>query len=183
MNLSALSRDLGLDRDTTNHYLSILEKLFLIRLLPAWHRNRGKRLVKSPKTHLLDSGPAATLMELESQQWNERRDDFDRLLESFVLQQLIAQAGWTDSRLKFWHYRDRDQVDVDCIITRSAAVWGVEVKSARSANKADTKGLRRLAEQAGKDFQIGIVFYTGESILRLGDGPFFAMPISRLWEL
>ncbi len=46
LNVSALSRGLALDRDTTGHYLDLLEKLFLIRRLPAWHRNRGKRLVR-----------------------------------------------------------------------------------------------------------------------------------------
>lgn len=183
LNRSAMSRTLQLNRETTDNYLGILEKLFLIRLLPAWHRNRAKRLVKSPKTHFLDAGLAATLMELEAGDWNKRREDFGRILESFVIQQLVAQAGWTDSRLRFWHYRDRDQVEVDCVITRQSSVWGVEVKSSRSASNADTKGLRRLAEQAGKDFQGGIVFYSGESVVKLGEGPFMAMPISKLWTL
>ena len=183
LNGSALGRELGLDRDTIHHYLDILEKLFLIRLLPAWHRNRGKRLVKSPKTHLLDSGLSTTLMELQPSEWNTRRGDFGKLLESFVVQQLVAQAGWTDSGLKFWHYRDRDQREVDCVITRGSTVWGVEVKTSRSVSQADTKGLKRLAEQAGEDFHSGIVLYSGESTVRLGDDRFLAVPISKLWTL
>ncbi|MEE4377286.1 MAG: ATP-binding protein [Candidatus Competibacteraceae bacterium] len=183
LNRSALSRDLSLDRDTINHYLDILEKLFLIRLLPAWHRNRGKRLVKSPKTHLLDCGLAATLIELQPEEWNTRRTDFGKVLESFVVRQLVAQGAWTDSGLRFWHYRDRDQVEVDCVITRGAAIWGVEVKASRSVSRSDTKGLQRLAEQTGKDFRSGIVLHTGESTFRLGDDRFLAVPISKLWEL
>ncbi|MCF6314183.1 MAG: ATP-binding protein [Verrucomicrobiales bacterium] len=183
LNSSALSRDLGIDRDTVNHYLDVLEKLFLIRLLPAWHRNRGKRLVKSPKSHFLDTGLAATLMELQPSDWNTRRSEFGCLLESFVVQQLMAQAGWTDSALKFWHYRDRDQKEVDCVITRGSAVWGVEVKTARSVSRSDCKGLQCLAEQAGADFVCGIVFYAGENTLRLGDDRFFAVPLSKLWEM
>jgi uncharacterized protein len=181
LNSSALGRDLGLDRDTINHYLDILEKLFLIRLLPAWHRNRGKRLVKSAKTHLLDCGLAATLMELQPTDWNTRRNDFGRLLESFVIQQLIAIAGWTDPELKFWHYRDRDQMEVDCVITRGSAVWGVEVKSSRSVKQSDTRGLVRLADQAGSDFRTGIILYPGDSTIRLPDKCFLAVPISKLW--
>jgi predicted AAA+ superfamily ATPase len=183
LNRSALGRDLGLDRDTVNHYLDILEKLFLVRLLPAWHRNRGKRLVKSPKAHLLDSGLATTLMDLRAEEWNTRRGEFGKLLESFVVQQLAAQAGWTDTGLKFWHYRDRDQREVDCVITRGSAVWGVEVKASRSVGRADIKGLERLAEQAGDDFHSGIVLYAGESTLRLGGDRFLAVPISKLWEM
>ncbi|MBT8420127.1 MAG: DUF4143 domain-containing protein, partial [Gammaproteobacteria bacterium] len=183
LNRSAFGRDLGLDRDTVNHYLDILERLFLVRLLPAWHRNRGKRLVKSPKIHFLDTGLAATLMDLSPEDWNTRRQDYGCLLESFVVQQLIALSGWSDPALEFYHYRDRDQVEVDCVITKASAVWGVEVKTSRSVGSGDLKGLHRLAEQAGSDFQGGIVFYAGDSILPLGDPRFLAVPLSRLWEL
>jgi predicted AAA+ superfamily ATPase len=183
LNKSALSRDLDLDRETVDHYLQVLEKLFLLRLLPAWHRNRSKRLVKSPKVHLMDSGLGATLMDLRIDDWNHRREAFGHLLESFVVQQLIAQAGWTDPSVLFHHYRDRDQVEVDCVITQGRRIWGIEVKASRSIKANDYHGLRRLAEQAGKDFQSGIVLYSGDSILPGTDKRFLAVPISKLWEL
>jgi predicted AAA+ superfamily ATPase len=183
LNRSSLARELGMDRETVHHYLEVLERLFLVRLLPAWHRNRGKRLVKSPKPHLVDSGLAGTLMDLRAEDWNGRRQDFGHLLESFVVQQLVAQSGWTDPSLHFYHYRDRDQIEVDCVITRGNKVWGVEVKTARSVQSSDFKGLRRLAQQAGNDFQSGIIFYTGDSILPTGDERFLAVPVSKLWEL
>lgn len=109
-----------MDRDTVNHYIEVLQRLFLLRLLPAWPRNRGKRLVKSPKSHLVDTGLAGMLMDLRPEDWNFRGQDFGHLLESFAIQQLIAQSGWTDPALKFHHYRDRDQVEVDCVIEASA---------------------------------------------------------------
>ena len=183
LNRSALSRDLGMDRETVNHYIEVLQRLFLLRLLPAWHRNRGKRLVKSPKSHLVDTGLAGMLMDLRPEDWNTRRQDFGHLLESFVIQQLIAQSGWTDPALQFHHYRDRDQVEVDCVIDRGHKVWGVEVKTGRTPNAADYNGLRRLADQAGDNFQTGIIIYTGDSILPSGDKRFLAVPVSKLWEL
>jgi uncharacterized protein len=160
----------------------VLEKLFLIRLLPAWHRNRGKRLIKSSKLHIVDSGLAATLMELSPDDWNSRRKDFGRLLESFAVQQLVAQAGWTDPALRFWHYRDRDQYEVDCVITRGTEVWGVEIKAARSVSSSDTKGLEKLAEQAGTAYRGGIVLYAGASTLRLAERT-LAIPLAKLWEI
>jgi len=105
------------------------------------------------------------------------------LLESAVVQQLIAQAGWTDPDLRFWHYRDKDQVEVDCVLTRGRNVWGVEVKASATLHAADGKGLRRLAAQAGSDFRGGIVFYDGASILQLGDPRLLAVPVSKLWEM
>jgi hypothetical protein len=68
-------------------------------------------------------------------------------------------------------------------MTRGRKVWGVEVKAARSVTASDTKGLQRLAEISGSDFQGGIVFYDGESILPIANGRHLAVPISKLWEL
>jgi predicted AAA+ superfamily ATPase len=183
LNISNLSRDLSLARVTVDHYLSILERLFLIRRVSAWHRNGAKRLVKSAKVHFVDSGLCSALLDLDTDSWNTKRQQFGSVLESFIIQQLVAQAGWTDDRLRFWHYRDKDQAEVDCVITKGSKVWGIQVKAARSVKSADAQGLRRLAAIAGKDFQGGIVFYNGNSILPLGDKSLMAMPISKLWEL
>ena len=182
LNTSSLSNDLKLDRQTIERYLVILERLFLIRRLAPWHRNSAKRLIKTPKIHLVDSGLASSLSGISSGDWLMRRDKFGHLLESFVLQQLIAQAGWTDPDLRFWHYRDKDQVEVDVVMTRGSKVWGVEIKASATLHHSDGNGLRRLAVQSGNDFQSGIIFYDGATILQL-DGPkILAVPLKFLWE-
>jgi uncharacterized protein len=53
LNISNLANDLVMRRETADKYLTILERLFLVRRLPAWHRNRAKRLVKTPKIHVI----------------------------------------------------------------------------------------------------------------------------------
>ncbi len=183
LNVTQLAKALGHTRATVTGHLAMLEKLFLIRTLPAWHRNAGKRLIKSPKIHICDSGVAATLSDLHADHWIRERERFGRLLESFIVQQLVSQAGATQADLRFWHYRDRDQVEVDCVMTQGRKVWGVEVKAARSVTASDTKGLHRLAEIAGSDFQGGIVFHDGESLFPVANGAFLAVPISKLWKL
>ena len=181
-NASNLANSLGLHRDTVEHYVSVLERLFLVRRLPAWHRNTGKRLIKSPKLHLVDSGLAATLAGLSAEDWLSKRERMGHLLESFVVQQLIAQSAWTDPDLRFWHYRDKDQVEVDVVITQGRKTWGIEVKAATTLNPKDGKGLTRLADYCGKDFKRGILLYTGKDILPLGDKRLLAVPVSELWK-
>jgi predicted AAA+ superfamily ATPase len=183
LNASGLSKDLGLHRATVDHYLEVLERLFLIRSLPGWHGNMAKRLVKSPKIHFVDSGLAATLADLSASDWMARRQDMGRLLESFVVQQIHAQATWTDPDLRFWHYRDKDQVEVDLVITRGSATWGIEVKASRSVGRGDGKGLDRLAAQCGKEFRGGCVLYDGDEILPIPGSPHVAVPLSKLWTL
>lgn len=183
LNVTGLANDLDLRRETVDHYLAILERLFLVRRLPAWHRNDAKRLIKAPKVYLLDSGLAATLSGLQEDDWITQRNRFGHLLEAFVVQQLIAQAGWTDPDLRFWHYRDKDQVEVDLVITRGRETWGVEVKSSSTVMAVAGQGLRRLAEQCGKHFQRGIVFHSGVHTLPMTDKRFLAVPLSRLWSM
>ena len=131
--------------------------------------------------HLLDSGLAATLAGIDASDWSGRRERFGRLLESFVVEQVCAQAGWTDPELRFWHYRDKDQVEVDLVVTRGRETWGVEVKAAATATPADGRGLRRLAQQCGDAYRGGALLYAGASAFRL-DERNIAAPLARLWD-
>jgi predicted AAA+ superfamily ATPase len=183
LNVSSLGQDLGIRRETVEHHLEVCERLYLVRRLQPWHRNHAKRLIKSPKVHVVDSGLAATLSALSADDHAAQRTKFGHLLESFVVQQLIAQAGWTDPDLRFWHYRDKDLVEVDLVITRGNETWGVEVKSALTATPADGHGLRRLAEQCGSDYRGGVVLYAGSSTFGLGNARDLAVPLARLWDM
>lgn len=177
-----LANELALHRESVESYFAVLERLFLVRRLRPWHRNTAKRLIKSPKAHLLDTGLATTLAGLTADSWLTDRHRMGFLLESFVVQQLIAQAAWTDPELRFWHYRDKDQVEVDVVMTKASKVWGIEVKSAMSPGAGDGKGLARLANVCGDDFQQGILLYAGADLLPLPDKRMIAVPLSALWE-
>ena len=181
-NASGLANDLGLRRDTVEHYVGVLERLFLVRRLRAWRRNPAYRLVTSSKVHLLDSGPAAALAGRPAGHSLSSRDRMGHLLESFVVQQLVAQAAWTDPDLRFWHYRDKDPVEVDVVVTRGPKAWGIEVKVAASITATDGRGLARLADRCGDDFESGVLLYAGRDVLPLGDRGMLAVPLSELRE-
>ncbi len=183
LRVASVGTDLGLRRETVEHYIEVCERLYLVRRLQPWHRNHAKRLIKAPKVHIVDSGLASTLTGITAADWSTQRSRFGHLVESFVVQQLIAQAGWTDPDLRFWHYRDKDQVEVDLVITRGRQTWAVEVKSSLTATPVDGQGLRRLAQQCGPDYQGGVLLFAGDSAFTLGDKKNFAMPLSRLWEM
>ena len=74
LNVSGPARDLGLYRRTVADYVVLLGRLFLVRRLPAWHRNQARRLIKTPKIHVVDSGLGATLADIEQNDWLERRE-------------------------------------------------------------------------------------------------------------
>ena len=141
-------------------------------------------MITAPKLHLCDSGLITALSDLRQDQWNPERTRFGFLLESFVVQQFFAMGSWSDREPRFFHYRDKDQVEVDLVMEVDGGVWGVEVKAAASVNSNDGKGLRRLAETVGKNFRGGLVFYNGLAVLPIDrESNVFAMPLSKLWEL
>ncbi len=92
------------------------------------------------------------------------------------------QASWHDTHLEFFHYRDKDQVEVDIVIERGAlSLVGVEVKASRTVTGADFRGLRRLRRAMGDRFAAGVVLYDGAVCTSFGGG-LFAVPIRALWE-
>ncbi len=133
--------------------------------------------------HIVSGGFTEAVARTPARARSWHREYLRTLLARDVVQQLIAQAGWTDPDLRFWHYRDKDQVEVDLVITRGRQTWGVGVKSAVTATPADGHGLRRLAEQCGADYQGGALLYAGDSSFALGNKLDIAVPLSRLWEL
>ncbi len=182
LNVSSLSNELDMGRETVDKYIGVLERLFLVRRLPVWHRNEVKRLIKTPKIHWVDSGLAATLNGLKVADWWSHAVNFGAVLESFVVQQLVAQGSWLDDELRFSHYRDKDQVEVDLVIEQGRNVWGIEVKKAASIQAKDGLGLAHLAAHCGADFQGGVLFYCGNNCLPLAHKNCFAVPINWLWR-
>ena len=182
LNVSSLAAPFQLSRPTIHDYVTLLERVFLVEKLPPWHSNRLSRLVKTPKLHVGDTGLACALLGLDSSALAADRPLLGHFLETFVFQELRRQASWHDDPLTFFHYRDRDDAEVDIVIERGARLLaGVEVKAASTVTSTDFRGLRKLKEAAGKRFACGVVLYDGEICAGFGDG-MYAVPLRALWE-
>lgn len=182
VNYTEVGNTLGLSRQTVARYLQLLEQLFIFQELPAWHRNENKRLTKTPKVHVVDSGLLCALRRINLEKINRDPQLFGSLLESYVLCELRRLASWQDELLYFSHYRDKDQFEVDIVIeTMSGDVIGIEVKASATLHPRDFQGLLRLKKSAGNQFCIGIILYDGDHTNAL-DENIFAIPIGTLWE-
>ncbi len=180
LNVSDLAAPFQMTRQTIHDYVTVLERVFLVDRLPPWHRNHLSRLVKTAKLHMGDTGLACALLGIDAVALSGGRDRLGPLLETFVLQELRRQASWHTDPVDFFHYRDRDGVEVDIVLERrGASVAGVEVKAAASVADADFRGLRKLREAAGRQFAAGVVLYDGSSVIRFG-GRLFAVPLRLL---
>lgn len=182
LNVSDLASPFQLSRPTIGEYVTLLERVFLLELLPPWHSNRLSRLIKTPRLHLGDTGLACALLGLNAAALIRDRVALGRLLETFVFQELRRQASWHEDEIRFLHFRDKDGAEVDIVLERGAhEVAGVEVKAAATVKHTDFRGLRKLKEAAGKRFTTGVVLYDGEASASFGEG-LYAVPIHALWE-
>ena len=182
LNVSAIASDFGLSRGTVEHYLGLLERVFALDQLPSWHRQRRARLLRAPKLHVGDTGLACALLGADAAALAKDRALLGHLLETLVFQELRRQASWSGDPLKFFHYRDAQQAEVDIVIEKGInAVAGVEVKAGATVTQEDFTGMEKLAQAAGKRFVAGVVLYDGRMRVGFGD-KFCAVPLRRLWK-
>ena len=181
VNVAGLAAGFKLSQPTIRDYVTLLARMFLLEELPPWHTNRLKRLIKSPKLHVGDTGVACALLGLDAAAlWGDRAT-LGQLLETFVFQEIRRQASWRDEEIRFHHYRDKEDAEVDIVLDRGAgAVGGVEVKASATVTASDFRGLRKLREAVGSRFASGVVLYDGEASVPFGDR-LFAVPIRTLW--
>ncbi len=183
LNVSELSRAVGLPNTTLKRYITLLEMSFLYQPLAAWSTNIGKRLVKSPKINLVDHGMTAHLTGWTDQRLARDPTYRGYLLETFVVGELRKQATWSDTPVDLFHFRTSTGREVDVVIENAPGdIVGIEVKATGSVTERDFAGLRALANVAGPKFFRGVVIYSGEQLVSFGE-KYFAMPISALWRM
>jgi predicted AAA+ superfamily ATPase len=127
LNASQLGRNLGVSSPTVQGYLDLLVDLLLLRRLPPFHSNVNKRLVKSPKIYVRDSGLVHALLGIE---------DFDALLahpivgaswEGFVIENLLAAAP-DGHRASFYRTSAGAEIDLLLELGRKEGKWAIEIK-------------------------------------------------------
>ena len=181
LNLADVSRDAGLPHTTLVRHLALLETVFLVHRLPAWSPNLGKRLVKAPKLHLVDSGFACHLIGADARRLAEDRPLLGRLLETFVVGELRKQLSWTDRQTALFHFRTAAGSEVDVVLEKAdGTVAALEIKAGVTVGASDFSALQALRDQLGDRFRAGVVLYLGDQVVPFGD-KLTLVPLPALW--
>lgn len=182
LNQAELSRASRLTQTTLKRYLSLLETLFLVVRIPAWARNPGKRLVKSPKVFLPDTGLLAWLRDYSAEKLQGLPGLPGHLVETYVACELLKHLAFSGKGLSLWHYRTQTDIEVDFVLEdRMGKLTGIEVKASASIDSADFKGLRHLQDTEPDNFQRGFVLYAGREVVPFSK-QLFAVPLSFWWQ-
>jgi len=170
VNFSRLGGDVGITHPTARSWLSVLEATFVVTRLRPWHRNLGKRLVKTPKLYFWDSGLLCHLLRIRDDEQLIPHPLRGAIFETWTVAELLKMIHHRGERPEAYFYRDRVGLEVDLLLRRSDHWLAVEVKSASTIASDFSAGLRRFVEQTEgtlDDLPIRpVVVYGGEDAHR-----------------
>ena len=186
INISDLSRLLGIKRDTVDTYLDALIRLSLIIRLGAWNSGETHREIRQPKYHLVDTGMCCALRHLGANAFDAGRVNATQLgglMESFVFNEILRSLRQQETDFRLYHWRSPDRRKIEIIADGGESLVGIEVKSAATISNRDFRHMRWFATDGpGKTRNFtGIVFYLGEHRLSFGNR-LFGLPVSALWS-
>lgn len=144
LNYSEISRSLGIGNKIIQQYIDILTEMFMVRQLPPWYENIGKRIVKSPKFYVRDSGLLNTLLGLKTREEVERHPRLGTLWEGFALEQVLRVKG-NPRQAFFW--ADHNTAEIDLILNEGPDRIGYEFKFADTPKV--TKSMLTALESLG----------------------------------
>ena len=163
LNAASLARGLGVDNKTVSRYLDLMVDLLLVRRLAPWRRNVGKRLVKSPKVYVRDSGIVHALLGLGSKEEVTGHPVVGMSWEGFVIETLLSIAP---ERAEASFYRASGGAEIDLILTLPGRrPWAVEIK--RSLDPRPRKGFHSACEDVRPEAKF--VVYPGEERYRIAE--------------
>ena len=153
LNLSELARDVDVRVGTAKRWLSILQASFQVFLLPPYHTNVTKRLVKTPKLYFLDTGLCAYLTQWSSPQTLEAGAMSGAIFETYALGELLKSWWHRMQTPQLYFYRDKDGREIDFLLLSDATLYPIEVKRSATPQREWTRpfaSLGRFSAQVGE---------------------------------
>jgi uncharacterized protein len=163
LNLSTLGADCGITGVTARQWMNVLEASYLVIRLQPFHRNYGKRLVKTPKLYFLDTGLAAWLLGIRDIETLSLHPHRGALFETWVVQEHIKAAfnRGESPRLSFW--RDNVGNEVDLLEETGLTLTPTEIKSGATFASDWFLGLKRFSSFAGSNLATPRILYGGDT--------------------
>jgi len=177
---SKLSQRIGLHRETVDSHVDLLEAIFLVHRLRAWTPGIGQREIRHSKAYVVDTGLLLYLLGADEKRLLEDDQVTGKALENFIAMEIVRLAEWSRDTPSIYHYR-RGAEEVDLVLeNRAGEICAIEAKASVTLREKDWRQLAKLRDARPDRFRCGVLFYTGEKTVPLGDR-LFAVPLSGLW--
>jgi predicted AAA+ superfamily ATPase len=145
LNKTDLAAPLGVSVPTVSQWLGVLETTAQVLIVPPFYEHLGKRLIKSPKVYLADSGLACHLLGIDSATELAKSPFAGHLFEGFIASEIAKAQANAGRRRELYHFRDEQGLEVDFVVPgRAGSLSLVECKSTRTVTPAMAAPMRRL---------------------------------------
>ena len=148
-NASQMARNLGISHPTANSYVDFLAGAFLVRKLPSYTANLGKRLVKSPRLYWRDSGLLHSILGVKDLEDLLARPWVGASWEGFVLDQIVSTFAQLGRRCVAYFFRTSDGAEIDIVLEVGAELWAIEIKLTSNPSVQDLRKLERMGDLIG----------------------------------
>ncbi len=169
LNASSLAGEIGVSIHTVKSWISILEASYILFLLPPWHDNIKKRLVKSPKIYFYDTGLASYILGIENINQLTRDPLRGNLFENMIVAEFIKMRFNRGLDSRYYFYRDNHGNEIDLVIPKGYELQGVEIKSSQTFHKEFLKGLNHLKGIYPDRCKNNLLIYDGDDIGKIND--------------
>ena len=141
VNFSALGNILGVDAKTVKSWIGILEASFILYLLPPYHRNFDKRIIKSPKLYFYDTGLACPLLNIQTAEQIEQHFAKGALFENMILSELLKATYHNGQKPAFFFWQDSNLREIALLIESGPTLKAVEIKAGMTITPGFFKNL------------------------------------------
>ena len=181
--ITEFARSNELAKDTVSAYLTELQQAFLVRSVPGWHRQPGKRETTTPRLFVVDPSFSADAHGL-SRHRGAATEPHGQIFETFAMTEIERLATWSSIRTSTYHWREDQKREVDLVLEDedTGRLVAFEVKAARESSPGFFDGIRAFQQRYPERFHRGFVLHCGDHPLRHADD-LWSLPFSALWTI
>jgi uncharacterized protein len=158
LNLNSLANDCGISQPTAKAWLSILEASYIVYLLPPYHQNFNKRIVKSPKLYFYDVGIVCNLLGIQSSEQIFAHYHRGNLFENLIISDIYKQYAHRKEQLFAYFWRDSHDNEIDLLIETPEGLLVYEIKSSQTFTDTFLKGIRQFQKTSAPIRQSTLVY-------------------------
>jgi predicted AAA+ superfamily ATPase len=162
LNLNALAGEAGISHSTARAWMSVLESSDIVYLLPPYHRNFGKRLVKTPKLYFLDVGLASWLLGIRSSDVLSVHPSRGALFETLVVSEFLKHRFNLGKPADLYFWRDNSGLEADLLFEREGRLQMVEIKSGQTVTTDYVRAAQKTTRFASEEALMPWLIHGGE---------------------
>jgi len=158
LNLNSLANDCGISQPTAQAWMNLLEASYVVRRIAPYHRNFGKRLVKTPKLYFLDTGLCAWLLGITSAEQMANHYARGALFETWVVTEALKWRAVRSDKQPLYFWRDNIGNEIDLLLEQGSGLTLIEVKSGQTFQAEWLRNLHTVQRHLGEPVRRALIY-------------------------